>query len=105
MKKNTKSVQEELEKYLNYNKIKKNTLNILLTLDINSKILDLSNKKIKGILHCCIFENLKELNCSNNQISELLLPFYLENIDCSNNKIVKLFLSDPKSISKYIKIA
>ena len=69
----------------------KRTIKILNKYDKNIKILDISNKKIKGIICLKKFKNLKNLNCSFNKIIEIVnLPFSLKYLNCSNNKIVKL---------------
>ena len=60
--------------------------------DKNTKILDISNKKIEGILCLNDFEKLEELNCSFNEITEIInLPYSLKYLNCSNNKIVNLY--------------
>ena len=67
------------------------TINILSNYDKNTKIIDISNKKIKGILCLDDFENLEYLDCSFNEITEInKLSSSLKNLNCSNNKIVKL---------------
>ena len=69
------------------------TLKILSNYDKNTKILDISNKEIVGILCLKNFKNLEELNCSFNKITEIYyLPTSLKYLDCSNNKIVNNLL-------------
>ncbi|WNE41419.1 MAG: hypothetical protein AM1032_000159 [Mycoplasmataceae bacterium] len=45
-----------------------------------------------GTLDLTAFTNLKELNCSNNQLTQLILPEQLETLYCSGNQIVNLDL-------------
>jgi Leucine-rich repeat (LRR) protein len=55
------------------------------------KILNLSNKNIKGILDLSEFESLEELDCSNNKITEIInIPNTLKYLNCENNEITKL---------------
>ena len=69
----------------------KQTIKLLNKYDKNTEILDISNKKIEGILCLDDFKKLEELNCSNNEITEINnLSFSLKYLNCSNNKIVKL---------------
>ena len=57
----------------------------------NIKILNISNKNIKGILDLNKFKYLKELNCSTNEITEIInIPNSLKYLNCSNNKISSL---------------
>ena len=65
---------------------------ILNKYDKNTKILDISNKKIIGVLCLYKFPNLEELNCSFNKIIEIInLLYSLKYLNCSNNKIVNLY--------------
>ena len=74
------------------------TINILSNYDKNTKILNISNKKIEGILCLNDFKNLKKLNCSFNEITEIInLPYSLKYLDCSNNMTsYKIFLLNKK---------
>ena len=69
----------------------KRTIEILNKYDKNTISLDISNKEIVGILCLNDFKKLEELNCSFNEITEIInLPYILKYLNCSNNKIVKL---------------
>lgn len=64
------------------------TIKLLDKYDKNIKILDISNKKIKGTLCLYGFINLEKLICSCNQITEMInLCYDIKYIDCSNNNI------------------
>ena len=66
------------------------TIEMLNKYDKTTKILDISNKEIIGILCVNDFKNLEELNCSFNKITEIHnLPYALKYLNCSNNKIIK----------------
>ena len=55
----------------------------------DTKILNLSNQNIKGVLNLFEFHLLEELYCSNNQITEIIgLRYNVKILDCSNNNIV-----------------
>ena len=64
--------------------------------------LDVSNKNIKGILNLSKFKKLYKLNCSNNNITKIIVIKNLTDINCSHNKIVKvsdkLFFSSQNNI-------
>lgn len=76
--------------------------NDLINLDGDSEIqleealsvqyLDLSNANIQSLSGIEQFINLRELNCENNQISELPLTTlgYLKRLNCNNNQISSL---------------
>jgi len=57
--------------------------------------LDISSKGLEGTLNLEGFNNLKELNCSNNKITELNLGVCknLANLNCSINKLSKIDLA------------
>jgi hypothetical protein len=60
------------------------------------------NVKIKDLTGIDEFPNLKRLNCSNNELTELplfILP-YLEELDCSENQITELVFSDWRTLKK-----
>jgi hypothetical protein len=55
------------------------------------EVLDISNNNIKGILRLNKFYRLKELNCSNNQITRIKsFPSSLQYLNCYNNQITKI---------------
>ena len=69
-------------------------MDILKTLDKNTKILNISNCGLKGVLDLYEFENVEELYCSNNLIIEIKnLPNNIKYLDCSFNKISQWELS------------
>ena len=43
-----------------------------------------------------IKEETKEVNCANNQITELILPDSVKRVNCANNQITELIL--PNSV-------
>jgi hypothetical protein len=60
------------------------------TIEIQTKILNLSNFDIRGTLDLSRFRDLEELDCSNNLITNIInLPRGLKKLDCSNNLIEK----------------
>lgn len=67
------------------------TINLFVLYDKNIEQLNISNKKIEGILCLEKFINLKYLNCSNNQITKLLyLSEDLININWKSNPLIEL---------------
>lgn len=57
----------------------------------NSEIIDISNKKISGILDLKNYTKLTRLNCSNNKIISIINSLYsLNYLDCSHNHIITL---------------
>ena len=57
----------------------------------STKILNLSNKNIEGLLDLKNFDILEELDCSDNKITEIInIPYSLKYLNCSNNKIISL---------------
>ena len=59
--------------------------------DTNTKKINLSNKNIEGVLDLIEFKNLEDLDCSNNEITEIInIPDSLTYLDCSSNKIKDL---------------
>jgi Leucine-rich repeat (LRR) protein len=65
----------DIEKYLNS-----------LSEDISK--LDISGKGIKSLPDLTRFKNIKELDCSNNELTSLsTLPQNLEHFCCYNNKL------------------
>jgi len=64
---------------------------LLSKFNYQTKIINVSNKNIKGILDLDEFENLEELDCSNNKITEISnIPRTLKYLNCSNNQITIL---------------
>jgi hypothetical protein len=60
--------------------------------------LNISNLNIKGILDLEDFDKIKELDCSNNKITEIInIPWSLAKLNCSNNNI-KSLLNLPDSL-------
>lgn len=56
--------------------------------DKNTKILNLMNQNIKGVLNLIKFCFLEELYCGNNEITEIVnLRNNIKTIDCHNNHI------------------
>jgi len=71
-----------------YTKIKEKSLGKIKTLNI-------SNSKIEGVLDLEYFNNLIELDCSNNSITEIInIPSKLKSLNCSNNQITNLDVLD-----------
>jgi hypothetical protein len=67
------------------------TNNLLKKYKNDIKILNISNKNLKGILDLNKFKYLKELYCCNNKITEIInIPNTLKYLNCSNNKITLL---------------
>ena len=67
------------------------TISILSKYDINTEVLDLSNKNIEGILDLNKFEYLKKIICLKNKITDLQYNLdKLIYLDCSNNLIKRL---------------
>src|SRR4051812_139706 len=66
-----------------------------LTARINIKKLDISYKNLTGSLNLTGFNNLTKLNCSDNQLTKLILVncTKLREINCSNNFLDKLNLN------------
>jgi len=73
----------------------------LISIDVSQAILletlDVSKNKLESI-DLSKNENLSNLICSDNYLSELVVNSDIESLDCSNNKIASLFV--PKSIEK-----
>lgn len=68
-----------------------NTIKLLDKYDDNTIELDLSEKKIVGLLDLSKFKHLTKINCSINKIIEIInLPSTLRVLDCSLNKITEL---------------
>ena len=68
-----------------------NTIQILNQYNIDIIELNLSSANINGILDLLKFTQLKTLNCSNNQITNLnKLPNSLTTLNCSHTKITNL---------------
>ena len=71
--------------------MKISTKKLLNKFDYNTIFLNISNKNIKGVLNLSGFDKLIELNCSNNEITEIInIPERLKYLNCSFNKITKL---------------
>ena len=49
-----------------------NTIELLKKYDKNIKSLNISNKNIKDVLDLTNFNNLEELDCSNNEITSII---------------------------------
>lgn len=61
--------------------------------------IDLSNKKITGLLDLSKFKNLVELCCSHNKITRIdNIPSSVNMIDCSFNKLTRLCNLPPNLI-------
>src|SRR2546430_10770844 len=58
----------------------------------NIEKLEVSNRSLEGSLDLRNFSNLKELDCSNNQLSSLNLSKcnLLSSLKCSNNRFINL---------------
>jgi len=68
-----------------------NTIELLSTFSLDIKIIDISNKNIIGILNLKQFTNLEKLDCSHNNITQLInLSNKLKYLNCSYNKIIKI---------------
>jgi Leucine-rich repeat (LRR) protein len=71
------------------------TKEILDLYDNDIKVLDISNKEIKGELDLAKFKKLGKLYCQNNEITSLCnISGYLRYINCSNNLITSLMNLD-----------
>ena len=67
------------------------TIKLLSEYDSDTKIIDMSNKNINGILNLKNFKELEKLYCSHNQITEIIeIPKSLKYLNCSHNKITTL---------------
>jgi hypothetical protein len=87
-----KELYKEKKEYLGNLKMKKSTIKLLNNYDDNIKVLNILNKNIRGILNLGRFDNLEELYCSNNKITEIInIPKTLKYLNCENNKITKLY--------------
>jgi len=65
--------------------------NLLKKYKYDTKILNITNKNIEGILDLSKFKYLEELDCSNNEINEIInIPTNFNYLNCSNNKITSL---------------
>ena len=59
-------------------------MELLKSLDKNTKILNISKCGIKGVLDLEDFKNLEELDCSKNEITEIInIPKNIKCVDCS----------------------
>ena len=66
---------------------------ILNNYSSKTKILDISNKNIEGILDLDQFQKLEKLDCSNNKITKIInIPITLKYLNCSSNLITSLYL-------------
>mgnify|MGYP003353163671 CR=1 FL=1 len=66
-------------------------MELLKSLDKNTKILNISNCGLKGVLDLREFKNLEELYCSNNEITEIQnVSKIIKYLDCSYNKLKEL---------------
>lgn len=82
---------KEKKEYLGNLKMKNSTIKLLKNYNDNTKVLNLSNKNIKGILNLGRFDNLEEIDCSNNKITEIInIPKTLKYLNCEKNEITKL---------------
>lgn len=78
------------------------TSNILNKFPIDSIKINISNKNIKGILNLKKYDKLIELDCSNNQLTQIInISPSLKILNCSNNLIKKItttfnFFNNPK---------
>jgi hypothetical protein len=69
----------------------KNANDLLKKYNNDIKILKITNKNIEGILDLSKFKYLEELDCSNNNISDIInIQDSLKYLNCSNNKITSL---------------
>lgn len=59
---------------------------------ITISCLFLEGNQIKGKLDVSTLKNLISIDIDNNEINELILPNYIEEISCQNNKLTKLDL-------------
>jgi hypothetical protein len=67
------------------------TIKLLSKYDLHKKIINISEKNIQGILDLEKFKQLEELDCSSNEITELInIPNTLKYLNCSSNKIKSL---------------
>ena len=66
-------------------------INLLNKYNSDTKIIDISNKNIEGILDLSNFIMLRELYCQHNKITQIIFPnTFISYLDCSHNKIIKL---------------
>lgn len=76
---------------IHFIKIDNPILNLIQYYNTNYKKviqLNISNKNISGVLDLKKYIKLKKLDCSNNQITQIInIPKTLKNLDCSNNLI------------------
>lgn len=69
------------------------TKNIVVTYGKNTSKINISNKNIVGILDLSSYKKLKELDCSNNSITQIInLNPDIVSINCSNNLVTKLYI-------------
>jgi len=81
-----------------------NNNNNNLDLISNLTKIDISNQNIKGILDLNKFVNLEELDCSNNEIVEIInIPPKLKYLNCSNNQLTSLFYTNSYKDKGYLK--
>ena len=68
------------------------SLNILSAEElIINDLMDVSNLGITNLDGIQFFKDLRDINCSNNKISDLnMLPESMRDINCSNNRLTKL---------------
>ena len=73
--------------------------NMIEALDVannsNIKVIDCSGNKIQGTIDCSAMPYLSKIDCSYNEVSELLLPHHstVYEVSCGHNKISELDLS------------
>lgn len=64
------------------------TVKTLSNYETTTKVMNISNANIEGILNLSNYTELKELVCSNNLITEIInIPETLTYLNCENNKI------------------
>lgn len=78
----------------NDDKVINNVDDIIDNYDVNSCILDISNKNIKGSINLEKFKYLNILYCQNNKITEIINICNLKYLNCSDNFIMDLNLPD-----------
>ncbi|CAG8448597.1 7892_t:CDS:2 [Racocetra fulgida] len=64
--------------------------------------LDIGQEKLEGDLDLSDFVNLKELDCSKNQITSLILPNKLTSLCCLENKLFTLDISKCLQLSVFV---
>lgn len=63
------------------------TIKTLSKFSPNIKSINISNSNIKGLLDLSNFTELNDLDCSDNQIIQILVPSSLKYLNCANNQI------------------